>query len=131
MLDDGGIQVSVRTDMPGVTPAMWSWWFGWHGCDSRRYKLWHPRAHVSAQWQDGADDGRRGEARYVGRTSLITEYIGSSTLAASIQFVDALDVRPAGRRCDVVPICARLGSSDVPVDAGWFVHHIRATDDGA
>ena len=42
LLDDGGVQVSVRTDMPGVTPAMWSWWFGWHGSDSRRYKLWHP-----------------------------------------------------------------------------------------
>lgn len=27
-LRDGGIQVSARTDMPGVTPAMWTWWFG-------------------------------------------------------------------------------------------------------
>lgn len=38
-LRDGGMQVSVRTDMPGVTPQMWAWWFGWHGSDSRRYKL--------------------------------------------------------------------------------------------
>ena len=36
---DGGLQVSARTDMPGVTPAMWDWWFGWHGSDARRYKL--------------------------------------------------------------------------------------------
>ncbi len=130
VLDDGRIQVSVRTDMPGVTPAMWSWWFGWHGCDSRRYKLWHPRAHVSAQWQDGADDGRRGEARYVGRTSLITEYIGSSKLSASIQFVAPSTFGLPAADATVVPICARLGSSDVPVDGGWFVHHIRSTDDG-
>ena len=40
-LSDGGLRVSVRTDMPGVTPAMWEWWFGWHGSDARRYKLWH------------------------------------------------------------------------------------------
>ena len=106
VLDDGGIQVSVRTDMPGVTPAMWSWWFGWHGCDSRRYKLWHPRAHVSAQWQDGADDGRRGEARYVGRTSLITEYIGSSKLSASIQFVAPSTFGLPAADATVVPICA-------------------------
>lgn len=39
ILGDGSMQVSVRTDMPGVTPAMWAWWFGWHGSDTRRYKL--------------------------------------------------------------------------------------------
>lgn len=38
ILGDGSMQVSVRTDMPGVTPAMWAWWFGWHGSDTRRYK---------------------------------------------------------------------------------------------
>lgn len=63
VLRDNGIHVSVRTDMPGVVPMMWAWWFGWHGDDSRRYKLWHPRAHVSAQWRDGRDD-----LAYVGRT---------------------------------------------------------------
>ena len=26
VVEDGSYQVSVRTDMPGVTPAMWSWW---------------------------------------------------------------------------------------------------------
>ena len=39
ILEDGSLQVSVLTDMPGVTPPMWAWWFGWHGCDTRRYKL--------------------------------------------------------------------------------------------
>ena len=28
-------------------------------------------------------------------------------------------------------ICARLGSSDVPVDIGWFIHHVRSTPSGA
>ena len=53
----GGFQVSVRTDMPGVTPQMWQWWFGWHGSQTRRYKLWHPRAHASARWADGVAAG--------------------------------------------------------------------------
>lgn len=131
VLDDGGIQVSVRTDMPGVTPAMWSWWFGWHGCDARRYKLWHPRAHVSARWQDGGDDGRSGSARYVGRTSLITEYIGSSVLRAAIRFVPPSVVGLPAAEDDVVSVCARVGSRDVPVDGGWLIHHIRSTDSGA
>ena len=32
---------------------------------------------------------------------------------------------------DAVAICARLGSGDAPVDAGWFIHHIRSTPGGA
>jgi hypothetical protein len=127
ILDDGSFQVSVRTDMPRVTPAMWAWWFGWHGCETRRYKLWHPRAHLSAAWKDGEQGGRR----YVGRWSMISEYIGSTMLNATIQFV-----APAALGCpadsdNAVSICARLGSGDAPVDAGWFIHHIRSTQDGA
>ncbi len=130
-LANGAVQVSVRTDMPGVTPAMWTWWFGWHGCDARRYKLWHPRAHVSAAWQDGDDAGRHGSARYVGRTSLISEYIGSTLLRAAIQFVTPSTFGLPAADDTTVPVCARLGSRDVPVDAGWFVHHIRTTGDGS
>ncbi len=124
VLRDGGFQVSVRTDMPGVTPAMWTWWFGWHGSDSRRYKLWHPRVHVSAQWRDG-----RGDGSYVGRTSLVCEYLGSSFSRVAIQFVEpsTLGLEPG----DAVTVCARLGSSEIPVGVGWLVHHVRATPTGA
>ena len=130
-LEDGSYQVSVRTDMPGVTPAMWSWWFGWPGCDTRRYKLWHPRAHLSAAWKDGDDAGRQGAQRYIGRWSLISEYIGSSLLNGAIEFV-----APAAMGCppdsdDAVAVCARLGAGDAPVDVGWFIHHIRSTHGGA
>ena len=123
VLRDGGFQVSVRTDMPGVTTRMWAWWFGWHGSDARRYKLWHPRAHVSAQWSDGGGDGA-----YVGRTSLVAEYLGSALSKPAIQFVapSTLGLAPA----DAVAICARLGSADIPVDVGWLVHHVRPTPDG-
>ncbi len=134
VLEDGGYQVSVRTDMPGVTPAMWSWWFGWHGCDTRRYKLWHPRAHLSAAWKDGKDvkdDGRRGSQRYIGRWSLISEYIGSTMLNGAIQFVAPAEMGCPPDGDDAVAICARLGSSDAPVDIGWFIHHIRSTQGGA
>ncbi|WP_156686960.1 DAPG hydrolase family protein [Mycobacterium sp. Marseille-P9652] len=135
VLDDGSLQVSVRTDMPGVTPPMWAWWFGWHGCDTRRYKLWHPRAHLSAAWRDGSADerdaGRRGDRRYVGRCSLISEYIGSSLLRAAIQFVAPSAMGLPADGGDAVAICARLGSGDAPVDIGWFVHHVRSTPSGA
>ncbi len=131
VLEDGSYQVSVRTDMPGVTPAMWSWWFGWHGCDTRRYKLWHPRAHLSAAWKDGDDAGRHGARRYIGRWSIISEYIGSTMLNGAIQFVEPAEMGCPPDGDDAVAICARLGSSDAPVDVGWFIHHIRSTANGA
>ncbi|MBO0678538.1 hypothetical protein JRC04_13800 [Mycolicibacterium sp. S2-37] len=126
-LRGGGFCVAVRTDMPGVTPAMWDWWFGWHGSQTSRYKLWHPRAHASARWADGGGDGH-----WVGRTSLIEEYLGSAYAKAAIQFVDPSVLGLDTARLDKdVAVCARLGSSDVPVDIGWFVHHVRATAAGA
>ena len=122
---DGGMHVSVRTEMLGVTPPMWEWWFGWHGSDSRRYKLWHPRAHVSAQWRDGGADGT-----FIGRTSLVREYLGSTYTKAAIQFVDptVLGMRVPDSE---IAVCARLGSADLPVDVGWLIHHVRPTADGA
>jgi DAPG hydrolase PhiG domain len=126
VLEDGSYQVSVRTDMPGVSPRMWAWWFGWHGCDTRRYKLWHPRAHLSAAWKDGKDD-----LSYIGRWSLISEYIGSSMLNGAIQFVAPAQMGCPPDSDDAVAICARLGASDAPVDVGWFIHHVRSTQHGA
>lgn len=135
VLDDGGYHVSVRTDMPDVTPAMWSWWFGWHGCDSRRYKLWHPRAHLSAAWKgqerDGDDPDGRCARRYIGRCSLISEYIGSAMLNGAIQFVDPATMGCPPDSDGAVAICARLGSGDAPLDVGWFIHHVRSTPKGA
>ncbi|MCV7032096.1 DAPG hydrolase family protein [Mycobacterium sherrisii] len=135
VLDDGSCHVAVRTDMPGITPAMWSWWFGWHGSDTRRYKLWHPRAHLSAAWKDGDNDGddagRRGAERYIGRCSLISEYIGSTLLSGAIRFVAPAELGCPPDGADAVAICARLGAGDAPVDVGWFIHHVRATPDGS
>ncbi len=125
ILADGGVQVSVRTDMPGVTPQMWSWWFGWHGSDARRYKLWHPRAHVSAQWRDNLGDGH-----YIGRTSLVHEYLGSAFAKVAIRFVEPSTLG-LGVPADEVAVCARLGSGELPLDVGWLVHHIRPTAGGA
>lgn len=123
---DGSIRVAVSTPMPGVTPAMWNWWFGWHGSDDRRYKLWHPRAHLSAAWADG--DDREG---YLGRTSIVREYLGSTRAHASIRFVTPAEVGIHTLAPDDVAICARLGDATRPVDVGWLVHHVRPTSDGA
>lgn len=130
-LPDDSCTVAVRTEMPRVTPAMWDWWFGWHGSHDNRYKLWHPKAHISAVWADGRDD----LSGYIGRTSLIQEYIGKSLEKASIRFVDPTELGFSAEQIadknQVVYICARTGFSHLPVDFGWLVHQVRATETGA
>ena len=68
--DDGTLHVAIRTDMPDVSPEMIDWWFGWHGSEAPRYKLWHPRAHVHARWGAPVPSGKRGRASDVVRLSV-------------------------------------------------------------
>jgi len=132
---DGAIHVNLVTEMPGVTPAMIDWWFGWHSDSPERYKLWHPRAHVHAQWARRPPAGTTGRARYVGHTSEVDEYLGSAMIRGAIQFrrpeelglVDAAVV--AG--VDATAVCGRVGLVDLPVDIGYLAHHVQAVPGGS
>lgn len=123
---DGSLRVAVLTRMPGVSPRMWDWWFGWHGCRDNRYKIWHPLAHCSAQWQDGRDD-----VAYIGRTSHVVEYVGDTLARANVRFVVSEELGLPAATDEQVFICARLGYTHFPLDVGWLVHQVRRTPDGA
>ncbi len=126
---DSSIRVFCLTEMPRVEPHMWDWWFGWHGCEAERYKLWHPKAHIEAKWADG----RRDEA-YVGRTSLITEYLGSQRVKGGISFVPpssmGLDEARLAKQGEVA-ICARITVPGTPLKGGWLLHQLRPVDGGS
>ena len=124
---DGSQKVAIHTPMPGVQPLMWHWWFGWHGSLANRYKLWHPKAHRDARWADGEGD----LGHYIGRCSLIEEYIGTSMEKAAIRFISPPDLGLPNATEQAVYICARVGYSRYPLDFGWLVHQLRATPDGA
>lgn len=130
-LESGVSMVCVWTPMPGVTAAMWDWWFGWHGRETARYKLWHPDAHqYSALGEDrGADPALSDRQRYVGNVSYVDEYIGGRLQRLTIRFLD-----PAAVGITESPgtthICARVGLSRHPMAIGWLVHQVRPTDDG-
>ncbi|HNM24040.1 MAG TPA: hypothetical protein PKL15_01370 [Saprospiraceae bacterium] len=124
---DGSQHVAVLTRMPGVQPTMWHWWFGWHGNLASRYKLWHPKAHRDARWADGEGD----LGRYIGRTSLIEEYIGASMEKAAIRFIPPAELGLPEANEAIVCICARVGYSRYPIDFGWLVHELRAIPGGA
>ena len=48
---DGGSIMANLTDMPGVTPEMFDWWFAWHGLDTFRYVIWDKDDHYYCQSQ--------------------------------------------------------------------------------
>ena len=127
---DGAAHVAIRTQMPGVTPDMWDWWFAWHGCRDNRYKLWHPKSHLGAQWEDGRED-----VAYIGRNSIIEEYIGAELAQASIQFKSPLEFgfseEAISNSSKAVYICARLGHPSLPLDYGYLVHQVRAVAGGS
>jgi hypothetical protein len=137
---DGSIRVAVLTPMPGCTPEMWDWWFGWFGGDSLRFKLWHPRAHLFAAWEDGdvsgdgTNDWRTGQDRYVGRTVFVDEYIGSNLIEETIKFLPPEDLGLSAAALDgggqQTAICARLGWSRHSLDVGYMVHNVRRTEMG-
>ena len=132
---DGAMHVAARTDMPGVTPEMIDWWFGWHSDSPERYKLWHPNAHVYAAWSAPPPAGTRGRARYVGQTSIVDEYIGSNLIRAAIQFVQPRLLGLADASLDdpqqATIVCARTGLGDFPIDVGYLAHHVRRTPTGS
>ena len=132
---DGGMRVSVRTSMPGVTPAMGDWWFGWHGDAPAKYKLWHPQAHVHVGWRDPPPSGASGRALYVGQTSLVDEYIASDLIRGSIRFVPPASFGFTDPRLDddrqATIVCARIGLGDAPIDVGYLAHHVRAVPGGS
>jgi DAPG hydrolase PhiG domain len=132
---DGAMCVAARTEMPGVTPAMIDWWFGWHSDSPERYKLWHPQAHVHAAWLSPPPAGTRGRARYVGRTSVVDEYIGSNLIRVAIRFVEPATLgfidSSLGDPEKATMVCARTGFADFPIDVGYLVHHVRRTAAGS
>ncbi len=132
---DGGMRVSVRTAMPGVTPAMVDWWFGWHGDAAAKYKLWHPQAHVHVGWRETPPPRVSGRALYIGQTSIVDEYIGSDLVRGAIRFVPPTTLGFTDKSLEddsrATIVCARIGLGDAPIDIGYLAHHVRAVPGGS
>lgn len=134
-VEGGVLHVDLATPMPGVSPAMIDWWFGWHSDEPQRYKLWHPRAHVHATWKQPPPRGAAGRDAYVGRTSVVDEYIGDRLGRYDIRFVVPADVGsdPAAfANADVATaVCARVALAGIPVEGGYLAHEVRRVAGGA
>ncbi|MFA0442283.1 hypothetical protein BCU70_03420 [Vibrio sp. 10N.286.49.C2] len=134
-LDNGEIFVSVLTKMPKVTGKMIDWWFGWHYMESQRYKLWHPRCHVSnrAEKMIGDDPHLSDREKYLNNPNFVTEYIGSGLQDIIISFSDAstfFDINQFQEANVSTVICGSVGLQKLPLNVGKLIHLIRETEDG-
>ena len=136
--DDGSLHVAILTDLPDVTPEMIDFCFGWHSSEPQRYKLWHPRAHLHAQWESAESvqlSKTKGRARYVGRTSFVDEYLGSTLTQAAISFLPPADLdfdeSALADPQQATVIAARVSLTNSPLEAGYLVHHVRRVAGGA
>jgi len=50
--DNGTAYLTNLTEMPGVTPDMFEWWFAWHALEDLRYRIWDPDDHFYARQQN-------------------------------------------------------------------------------
>lgn len=116
---EGCLQVVVTTEMPGVTPSMLEWWFAWHSDEPQRYKLWHPQAHLHAEWHHARSVG------YVGRISFVDEYIGSTLQKVAIEFVPPSSLGLSGPA-----ICAHIHYANSPLRIGYLVHELHPNENG-
>jgi hypothetical protein len=137
-LDDATLYVSALTPMPGVTGEMIDWWFAWHGEESARYQLWHPRDHISAHWRTpvscaAGSDRTQWQQLYRNNVSEVDEYVGSTLMRLAIAFAEPsayLDVSRFESSATETVICGRTYSRKESTAAGRLLHQIRRTSDG-
>lgn len=138
MLAGGAMHLALRTDMPGTSPEMVDWWFSWHSEEPERYKLWHPQAHVHAVWcsKHPPNAGAlRGRERYVGRTSCVDEYLGSTLGSYAIRFIPprelGFDEAKLADARQATCVCARVGFANLPFEIGYLAHHVSRVAGGS
>lgn len=129
---DGRMTVACTTPMPGVTAAMWDWWFGWHSLSSARYRLWHPEAHVRSRLAEDRRHLPPGRPRWIGNVSAVDEYIGDQLTRLAIGFVPPAQFGFDPAQVDALgtAVCARVSLRDIGLDQGRLVHLLVDAGDG-
>jgi len=126
-LDSGVFNIAVRTPMVGCTPAMVEWWLGFLH-HTEEFRWWHPRDHIWSGWEVEAEPGK-----YLGRTHLIHEYLGSHLAKLKLQFRDPGEILDKSRFGEAKVGAAIYGYVGAIGQSGWFgrlLHLIQETPEG-
>ena len=131
-LPDGGATLANLTDMPGVTPEMFDFWFAWHGLESMRYKIWNRDQHYYCQTLNpeiALDKSLSLKERYWNTTHDIQEDVGMGKQHVVINFRNPAEIGfdpEKLRTFGGTVVCS--GGERAPV---IMVHFVRPTPRGS
>lgn len=131
---DGILVVACLTEMPGVTPEMWDWWFGWHSISAARYCLWHPEDHVWAGIKEDRMAEPEARKRYVGNVSYVDERLNTPAvqkLAIAFRPPEELGLNTEEVDAQGTAICARVHLRPAKLAMGHLIHLVRRTETGS
>ena len=115
--------------MIDVAPEMIGWWFAWHLPHSERYKLWHPRDHISATLNE-EDINLQAKGQYIGLDSFVEEYIGNKLHKLQISFKEPALFGLENQE-DSIAICAYVTDTNNGVKVAKLLHYVLKTDKGS
>jgi hypothetical protein len=113
------IELVIEHELRGITPEMFGWWAD-HIDNSERYKLWHPKAHISFKWEVPPSKTKDG---HTGATSNFEEKIGEVIIRGRIRFIDPA-LLPFKTTYPYVSAGCSLGPNDEP--RGYSCHEYKA-----
>ncbi|MFX1557009.1 MAG: DAPG hydrolase family protein [Promethearchaeota archaeon] len=103
----------------GITPEMIDWWWD-HIDTTERYKFWHPKDHISFQWEISPKKG------HIGAIHRVIENIGIPTMLR-IRWEDP-DNSPIPIEYDHALSASILNRADNPTS--WLLHEYESIENG-
>lgn len=112
------VDLIVEHELQGVTPEMIDWWWD-HIDNTECYKLWHPKDHISFEWE--VPPIKHG---HVGAIQIVVEKIGETPpVKMRIRWEDPSSV-PISTTYSHVLAASIIGYDDKPLV--WLVHEYEA-----
>lgn len=142
VLSNGVGYLANQVKMPGVSVDMVNWWFGWHGLEPLRYKIWYPQDHYHVSVSDEhrkiiLDPKTPAVKKFQGLTHTVIESIGSGADKITINFLPPEDFGFDMERFKA-PAVGTLVGANVFIKSSFFLpkvpvimfHFIREIEGG-
>lgn len=113
------VDLIVDHKLQGVTAEMIDWWWD-HINTTERYKLWHPKDHISFKWEKSPENGHDGAIQCVIETVKVPTML-------RIRWEDPSSI-PIKATYSHVLAGSILDRNDKPLS--WILHEYESIDDG-
>ena len=129
--NENSFLLKCTTQMEKVTPKMIDWWFAWHLPFSERYKLWHPKDHISAKISKDRSTSNNDKENYIGIDSLVEEYIGKKIFKLKISFIEPRNFGITSVDDHATAVCALVTDRTTGIQIARLIHYVRKVEFGS